>query len=1138
MGTTRGASFVYNHQQRRKIPIDSKHTKSITEAEWVNSECFVLASDDKQISLNSVATGQCLSILSFKHPIAEMRCLLQSKNQIKALSICINKKSISLIKILEPRDGNEMSLSTTAHELTTAEGSALFDQHLWLDESTLLASMQTGRCLLISTSEKNSKSRPLVENIFQEEICSISYFPNKLKLAMATKTEIKVLTLCEKSTVISSETIGHDTSELINQVEWTSDGQVLTVSTKSGRVLSFLSELPLLHDVWMNHILYLTSMMQMDIVDFSKDKKTIRFRTNVEPTQCAIGPNHVVVTLQNKAWFYHYSSELLSSPVELGFLKYNSSIEKVLVTESCVFFFSSEKRIIAQHLLEQDLPKNEFYLPVGVESEDEVLCFDANRDFCVTGMQNGSLIFHRNSDFKEFLIHKHCLGILSVKAQPSGVRVIFMDLSRMIFILNPVTNLSSKIQLTDSIQPKIYWDWTDSMCFAICSDSCFHPFMITESCQQMEFAQPLLVQELPRSYTPVSLNNHQIYVQHRNGGLDWLMLRAKECLQAFDCLIKAPDQDSDKEKAKATFFELLQLDRLHDARYLASKLNCRPWLEVLGERCMQNMELTLAIEVFRELKKPAMVQKLVEIENTEERNLVAGELLVLLGTNLDKAQELFLQSSKPVNAVYLLEDLESWEDAEIIARRVSPHHIPQILFKHAMHLEDESKHLKALENYSNALDEFLDMTGKTEDDGFVKCCKAGAARILIQLGQLVEARALFQELDDVKLLQSCAEILETKKLLNEAGSLYEKGGMIKKAITLYIAANNLSKAEPLTQIVSEPDTYKAFAKAKEQLKQYDDALDAYKKSGSSVEVVRVLLECKKAPKEAFQYIRKNYEINACKVVQTYCKEHSFTSEYIEFSMKMKDFKSAFEIAKSLELWLEIKNQMDEDSDKEWWIRLGESIKNLGDFENAGDCYAAAAEADQALDLYMKSGPKTLKKCLEIVRKNEHKDIVQKLLDWALDLDNDVIESTNLLLLFDFQLALGKHEMAIELAIKQAQSEQCLGNYGVAHKILTGLCIRLKKFGIQIPSTLYKHTVLLHSYVLARQYMETESSQTAALLLIRVCKNISAFPAHASGILTSAVITCQRENYRKSAIDLARIAVQPEHRHEVCQFYLA
>lgn len=62
--------------------------------------------------------------------------------------------------------------------------------------------------------------------------------------------------------------------------------------------------------------------------------------------------------------------------------------------------------------------------------------------------------------------------------------------------------------------------------------------------------------------------------------------------------------------------------------------------------------------------------------------------------------------------------------------------------------------------------------------------------------------------------------------------MYEKSGMIKKAAALYIEANNLSKAEPLVHTVSDTETYKAFANAKEQGKQFNDALEAYKLSGA------------------------------------------------------------------------------------------------------------------------------------------------------------------------------------------------------------------------------------------------------------------------------------------------------------------
>jgi len=50
------------------------------------------------------------------------------------------------------------------------------------------------------------------------------------------------------------------------------------------------------------------------------------------------------------------------------------------------------------------------------------------------------------------------------------------------------------------------------------------------------------------------------------------------------------------------------------------------------------MDVPLAIEVYRDLKNSAMIQRLTGIANIEERVLLSAELLVVLGTDLDKAK--------------------------------------------------------------------------------------------------------------------------------------------------------------------------------------------------------------------------------------------------------------------------------------------------------------------------------------------------------------------------------------------------------------------------------------------------------------------------------------------------------------------
>lgn len=66
VGTTKGAAFVYNHQQKRKILIETKHTKTISAIEWLDSERFVLASEDKQVHKHATLPLFCTEWVSDK----------------------------------------------------------------------------------------------------------------------------------------------------------------------------------------------------------------------------------------------------------------------------------------------------------------------------------------------------------------------------------------------------------------------------------------------------------------------------------------------------------------------------------------------------------------------------------------------------------------------------------------------------------------------------------------------------------------------------------------------------------------------------------------------------------------------------------------------------------------------------------------------------------------------------------------------------------------------------------------------------------------------------------------------------------------------------------------------------------------
>ena len=124
----------------------------------------------------------------------------------------------------------------------------------------------------------------------------------------------------------------------------------------------------------------------------------------------------------------------------------------------------------------------------------------------------------------------------------------------------------------------------------------------------------------------------------------------------------------------------------------------------------------------------------------------------------------------------------------------------------------------------------------SEQHEFVKQCNGGAAKMLLWLGRHLEAKTLLEGQNDPDILSQCAHILERKRLFNEAAAMYEKGGMIKKATLLYIQANNMSKASPLVHDLQDNDVYIEFAKALEQNKKYDAAIEMYEKTGMLLDI--------------------------------------------------------------------------------------------------------------------------------------------------------------------------------------------------------------------------------------------------------------------------------------------------------------
>lgn len=128
----------------------------------------------------------------------------------------------------------------------------------------------------------------------------MAYSHNILKAATGGDNQVKVYEMTdmkEISAIINLE-------ERPESINWTDDGQLLAVSTVKGNLNVYLSKLPQLGAAYQTRLAYLTSLLEVTVQDDVNQDSTQLLNVDVEPSFLGIGPFHVAVGMNNRAWFY------------------------------------------------------------------------------------------------------------------------------------------------------------------------------------------------------------------------------------------------------------------------------------------------------------------------------------------------------------------------------------------------------------------------------------------------------------------------------------------------------------------------------------------------------------------------------------------------------------------------------------------------------------------------------------------------------------------------------------------------------------------------------------------------------------------------------------------------------------------
>eukprot|EP00817_Percolomonadidae_sp_ATCC50343_P006499 CAMPEP_0117428804 /NCGR_PEP_ID=MMETSP0758-20121206/8434_1 /TAXON_ID=63605 /ORGANISM="Percolomonas cosmopolitus, Strain AE-1 (ATCC 50343)" /LENGTH=1219 /DNA_ID=CAMNT_0005215371 /DNA_START=468 /DNA_END=4125 /DNA_ORIENTATION=- len=1006
----------------------------------------------------------------------------------------------------------------------------------WFGDGYLMVGFYTGNVVIISSHVDEIGREVNMVKFHNDTLKAVTYNEHIKKGASIGDNTIQVFDMHDIGLFGEQ---GHEKIELedeygsLSRLEWTPDGQILTVSSNNGTVYNFLTSIPVIHDNYDTKVLYLTSLSQVCIKDLQDEKVVARFSIDVEPSFMALGPQHAAVGLNNRIWYYRLKYKNGTADL-MGEKEYLGTIKDVQLNRQYAAVLSGGRVVLSLLQKNKDREdKSEKFFPDDAESE-EVSSMALTSDFLIYSTTRGTIYFFGIEDWQMVNIYRYEMGIVSVFPNSMGTRVIFVDETHAAYLYNPVNDAITSIKPFSGSAEKVMWDVSDPNCFITSDKNKFNTYVYSPNTargpeviavKQVDSNQLLSTTDRPDGFTPIFMMNGRVICQMTSGSI------AQVTLISHEALSKDNRQSSVQSRSKNIynrFSQLVRLNRFNEAWNAALELNNESCLRELASTALHNLDIESAVRVYRYLGEANYVMNLEPLLHVDEINIIIGTIAVM-NKSFSEAESRFLQSSQKIRALEMRRDLMDWKRALELAEQLDTRQIPIVSREFAQQRELHGEYEEAHALYMKAMDESY-LNGKPFPARHIALCKEGTARVTIRLGNLNEGLRMALDSKSPKLCRECAQVFEELRQYQYAAQLYVKAGMYEKGATLYIKVKKFNAVEAILNKLENPQLFIAYAKAKESERKYIEAERAYERANDVLNVVRINLDRLKKPSKAIEIVKREQSVEGALLIANYCKDTKNFRLAIEFLAFANQFDEAFNLAlKEDEMETYAIVVTDKKQVKEY-ARIAGYYEQKGDYGQAGDYFGKCKQYKKALNLYIKCGEAKIDEAIELVGIAKEDELTHHLVDYLMgDLDN---VPKNAKFIFRLYMALENYSAAIRTALIIATQEQQNGNYKPAHDILFDTIRVLQSKSIHVPADLANSLMLVHSYTVIRDLGLLEEPELTARLIMRVAKNISKFPNHAVPILRTTIIMCYKAGLGKQALEYANMILQPEYRSKI------
>ena len=830
VGTAKGNLLIYDRKKMKKVPIVGKHQKRITCGAWNSQNRLALGAEDKQLTISNTE-GDTLDSAHMKNEpsliqFSDMKADERAKSKENTVSVNMGGKTLLLYNTTDQDNPIELAFQQRYGNIVS---------YKWFGDGYILIGFSSGYVVVISTHLKEIGQEVNSIRFHRDNLTDVTFSPALQKGASIGDNCVKIFDMSELSKMSEqrSEKMELDNEfGTLTRVDWTEDGQILTVSSKHGYIYTFLTRIPALHDVFGTRVLFLESLRDLRVKDMVDDEDIARIRIEIEPSFVSLGPNTVAVGMNNRVWFYRLADHNGKLQQTRSYL---STVQTVRLSREYAAVFTEGR--VTLHPIDQTEDE------VGVTSSGDssrhrvfpekddtadITVVAMTEDFLIYGTSRGTIHYFSLEDWCYVNEFRFSHGIRQLYPNNAGTRVVFVDQTNAAYLYSPVNDQAMTIEKFSPSTEKVMWDTNDWGIFYGADNQTFTTYIYSPNSRWGPTTEAVTYNadgnanvqttDRPYGFVPILCYNGNMVCQRKeNGQLATITMQTHQYV--------AQSVRLSGEQVIHVFYKYLALHRLDEAWKIACQLNLQECWCALGDKALHLLDVNMAIRVHRKLERPAMVMSLERLAHVNEKNLLLGHV-ALMFKNFSEAQSHFMRSTRPTLALDMRRDLMHWDVALKLAEQLSPQEIPIISREYAQQLEFKGEVQSALDMYYKGMmeDPQDDENGEEADYAMRKraehnkACTAGVARMTIRMGDIRKGFNQAIESGDNELCIECAQIFEEMKQWTDAAGLYEKAGMFDKAAHIHIQKEkNLSAAAKLLPRIKSPKILIEFGKGVRQM---------------------------------------------------------------------------------------------------------------------------------------------------------------------------------------------------------------------------------------------------------------------------------------------------------------------------------